>query len=227
MRRASSSANAARLQRPQIGDRDREHEGELLRLRAARRMDDAAVGGRERPAEALVRSSSPIIAGEHRGDVAPRERAAAGRRHARRADRSRNGCRSRRAQCRGCFTRPARMLPASLACGDRSSSIAIRHRAGRRRARARVQPRCPRGRSRRRRARPRNERQPGRAVVEIVQRFRIGGAGSGMIDALHQLPGGAGARAGNRARVRACARRAARCADRHRSCPRASRTARP
>ena len=45
--------DAARFQRPQIGDCDGKREGELLRLRAARIVDHAAVGRSERSGEAL------------------------------------------------------------------------------------------------------------------------------------------------------------------------------
>ena len=55
MRRASSSLMPAGLERAHIFDRDREREGELLRLRAAGIVDHAPIGDRERPAEALPR----------------------------------------------------------------------------------------------------------------------------------------------------------------------------
>ena len=45
--------HAGAFERAQIGDRDREHIGKLLRLRAAGVVDDAAVGGGERALEAL------------------------------------------------------------------------------------------------------------------------------------------------------------------------------
>ena len=46
--------HAAGFERAQIGDRGGEREGQLLRLRAAGIVDDAAVGDRERPAKALL-----------------------------------------------------------------------------------------------------------------------------------------------------------------------------
>ncbi len=57
-----------------------------------------------------------------------------------------------------------------------------------------------------------HEREPGRAVLEIVQRLRIGGRRIGMVDALHDRPGGARRAGGDRLRGGARGRRAARCA---------------
>ena len=73
-----------------------------------------------------------------------------------------------------------------------------------------------------------DQREPGRAVLEIVQRLRIGRRRIGMVDALHDRPRRAGCAPGDRAALRPCGRRAARWRARHRSWRRAScRTARP
>ena len=43
-----------------------------------------------------------------------------------------------------------------------------------------------------------HQRQPGRAILQIVQRLRVGFPGIGMIDPLHDLPGRGGGAAGDR-----------------------------
>ena len=86
--------DAGAFQRAQISDRDREHIGQLLRLRAAGVVDDAAVGGGERAREALPSPAS---------------------RHARRSaasDRDRGSAACRSGVCAPMASWPKRMLTA-------------------------------------------------------------------------------------------------------------------
>ena len=65
--------HAMRFERAQIGDGARQREGELLRLRAAGIVDDAAIGDRERAAETVACKTA-----DHVGEGRARGRATAG-----------------------------------------------------------------------------------------------------------------------------------------------------
>ena len=62
MRAGGFERHAVGFERAQIGDRDGQHESQLLRLRAAGIVDEAAVGGGERSAEALPAEIATIAA---------------------------------------------------------------------------------------------------------------------------------------------------------------------
>ena len=60
MRARCIERDAGAFQRAQIGDRDRKHEGQLLRLRAAGVVDDPPVGGGERPSKPRPRKLADL-----------------------------------------------------------------------------------------------------------------------------------------------------------------------
>ena len=75
MPRAASSGTPLASKRAQIGDRAGEREGQFLRFRAAGIVDDAAVGDRERAAEALLGEVAHHVGEELRDSSRPGQRA--------------------------------------------------------------------------------------------------------------------------------------------------------
>ena len=202
MRARGIERASACLERAQIGDGDRQHVGEFLRLRAAGIVDHAAVGAGKGPAKACCR---PDRKWRLEASARARSRAAGCRPplQRRRSGRSRSGWRWRRAQCRGVHQcgEPGRGI---VGCPDRDRGRArCRHRGARRRARARP-PSSVGGETVAIGAdrAGEDEREPGRAVFEIVQRLGIGRRRIGMVDALDDRPRRAGCAPRHRLRVR-------------------------
>ena len=193
-----------RFERAQIGDRAREREGELLRLRAAGIVDDASVGDRERTVEA----GSGELA-DQRGEVwrelVPGPRPAAGRGKA--ADRIEaeaeiDRCRRDAAAFdqRGEIADhvPRRGLRVEV---ERDAGIeidAVEHARERCRRGSRPKPLAPTEPAK-------TSDRPVAPFSQIVQRLRVGGRRIGMIDALHDRPGARRAR-GRRWALRAASR---------------------
>ncbi len=176
-----------RFERAQIGNGACDREGQFLRLRAAGIVNDAAVGDGEWPAKSCAREFGDE-ARKCPGKTAPRLRVAAGHRKA--ADRIEADAHiDRRRRDAAAFHQRGEVaddvagLRADVEIdGDAGIEIDAVEHAGERFGRAADAIAVGVERS------GADERQPGRAVFEIVQRQRIGRRGIGMIDALHDRP---------------------------------------
>ena len=218
--------DAGALQRAQIGDGGRQHERQFLHFRSAGIMDHPSVGDRERALESHRREAFDR-AGDRGHDLRPGigtgspDRAGADRVEAE-TDIAGRGVKAFALHIFGDVDRGHARLRADLKL-DRNAGIeenAVENLLDRfRPIGARPKPWAPLA--------PANTSvKPGGAVLEIVQRLRIGLRSIRMIDPLHDLPGRGRGAAGDRRGVCARADRSVRSSARRRSCRPASRTAR-
>ena len=185
-----SERHAVGFERAQVSDRARQRKGQFLRFGAAGIMDDAAIGDGERTAEA----GGGKLA-DHRGKgwrkFFPASRPAAGNGKA--ADRIDAGaqidlCRrdaaafDQRGEIADHVPRRRRKIEIDRHGGE----IDAVERALKRRRRRIEAESVGAHRA------GEHQHQAGRAVLQIVERLRIGGRRVGMIDALHDGPGRAG-----------------------------------
>ena len=189
--------NPGLFDRAQIGDAGSQHECQLLHFRSAGIMDHPSIGGRERALEAH-RGEAFDRAGDRGHDLGPAIGAGAPHRAGSEriepeADVAGRGVEALALDVFGEVNGGHPRLRADLKL-DADAGVEIDAVEDLRdRLRRRIQPETVGAIGA-----GEHQRQPGRAVLQIVQRLRVGGLCVGMIDPLHDLPGRGRGAAGDR-----------------------------